>query len=255
MARPRPPVLGAVTFDLWYTVWYQHVPERAAFRRSKHRAWEKGLLEVGVPLREARRILLRLDAERARRVGRGWAWPIPDQVAWLRRAEGTSLELGRLIERLDRAVAHASLHVTPGLRHLLRGLHGQGIRTGLVTNVLTETPGATRARLAAEHLAEEFGAIAISSEVGRSKPDPLPYRVCLEALRVPAARALHFGDLPTDVEGAWAAGTRAYMYVGADRWGLQVDRTSRATRGATYPRVRSWTDAERLLAALRAGGR
>ena len=52
-----------------------------------------------------------------------------------------------------------------------------------------------------------FASIVISAEVGRVKPDPLPFRTALDALSVPPSQALFVGDdLVNDMAGANALG-------------------------------------------------
>jgi len=51
-------------------------------------------------------------------------------------------------------------------------------------------------------LTQHFDAIASSGEAGAQKPDPRPFELALERLRVPASRALHCGDSDADRDGA-----------------------------------------------------
>ena len=55
-------------------------------------------------------------------------------------------------------------------------------------------------------LAERFETLVSSAEAGAQKPDPRPFELALERLRVPASRALHCGDSDADREGAERAG-------------------------------------------------
>ncbi|HEX3667973.1 MAG TPA: HAD-IA family hydrolase, partial [Acidimicrobiia bacterium] len=55
-------------------------------------------------------------------------------------------------------------------------------------------------------------AIFDSTVVGVAKPDPRIFELALEALAVPATRAIHVGDTPgADVDGARAAGVRPVL--------------------------------------------
>jgi putative hydrolase of the HAD superfamily len=58
-----------------------------------------------------------------------------------------------------------------------------------------------------------MAAIVDSTVVGVAKPDPRIFAIALDAAGVPAARAVHVGDmLSTDVAGARAAGVRPLHY-------------------------------------------
>jgi len=67
-------------------------------------------------------------------------------------------------------------------------------------------------------LAEFFEVACFSSHVGFRKPDPRIFRSALDALGVPANRAVFVGDEPeADIAGARAAGLRAVWIDRADR--------------------------------------
>ena len=55
-------------------------------------------------------------------------------------------------------------------------------------------------------LVQQFAATVSSAEAGAQKPDPRPFELALERLRVPASRALHCGDSDADRKGAERAG-------------------------------------------------
>jgi putative hydrolase of the HAD superfamily len=58
----------------------------------------------------------------------------------------------------------------------------------------------------------EVAAILDSTVVGVAKPDPRIFELALEALDVPAERAIHVGDTPgADVDGARAAGVHPVL--------------------------------------------
>ncbi|MFL6136383.1 MAG: HAD family hydrolase [Frankiaceae bacterium] len=73
-------------------------------------------------------------------------------------------------------------------------------------------PAVQRAKLSALGLDEAFDAVVISDEHGRAhrKPDPLPFRLALDALGVQPGAAVHIGDRHgKDVVGAVGVGMRA----------------------------------------------
>jgi putative hydrolase of the HAD superfamily len=90
--------------------------------------------------------------------------------------------------------------VTPCLDHLAEN------RLGIITN---GTSRQQRQKLAATGILERFEVVAVSEEIGITKPDP---RIFLEACRLAKAdpgECWHIGDnLEADVEGSLAAGMR-----------------------------------------------
>jgi FMN phosphatase YigB (HAD superfamily) len=96
---------------------------------------------------------------------------------------------------------HAEL--IPGMFEALHGFKARGYPLGLVADSRPLTP----VNVLRQHgLFELFGALAISEVVGALKPDPLIFRVALDALHVPEAdygRVVMVGNnLERDVVGA-----------------------------------------------------
>ena len=83
-----------------------------------------------------------------------------------------------------------------------------GIRLAIVSNWVWDGP-----RLVAElGLADRFSTIVISDRVGYGKPHPAIFRAALDAVGVPADRALHVGDsYAKDVLGAEGVGMAAML--------------------------------------------
>ncbi len=95
----------------------------------------------------------------------------------------------------------------PGAAEMLRTLAGRGYRIGLVA----DGPAATFRNVLTQHgLIHFFTAMAISEEVGVSKPDPRMFRTALDALGVPESeygRVVMVGNhLGRDIKGANALG-------------------------------------------------
>jgi len=92
----------------------------------------------------------------------------------------------------------------------LRALTDRGYRLGLVSNTPWGTPDYLwTGQLERFGLAQFFGVTCFSSDVGVRKPDPRIFHAALEALDVPADRAVFVGDEPeADIGGARAAGLR-----------------------------------------------
>jgi HAD superfamily hydrolase (TIGR01549 family) len=112
------------------------------------------------------------------------------------------LELEVAPQRALEALAGA-IRYTPfdDARPLLDGLRRRGVPSAVVSNW----------DYALATVLDELGlaadVIVTSAQTGSAKPDPGIFRVALERLGVPPARALHVGDTPgTDAVGAQAAG-------------------------------------------------
>ncbi|MGD9696758.1 MAG: HAD family hydrolase [Thermoleophilia bacterium] len=99
----------------------------------------------------------------------------------------------------------------------LDGLAALGVRLAVVSNWDHALPEV----LDGLGVLGRFDAVVTSAAVGASKPDPRIFRRALELLEVPAARALHCGDLPDrDCLGARRAAVRAVLI---DRSGAHPD--------------------------------
>ncbi|BAW01843.1 hydrolase [Thermus thermophilus] len=129
----------------------------------------------------------------------------PEIVRDLLGLEGEEAE--RLIaakEARFRALAQG-LRPTPGLAEFLEHIREKGLLWGVVTNAPKEN---------ARHVLEALGLrpplLVLAEEVGRGKPDPLPYRVALRRLGVAPEEALAFEDSPSGVRSAVGAGIPTY---------------------------------------------
>jgi phosphoglycolate phosphatase len=91
----------------------------------------------------------------------------------------------------------------PGAETLLRGLQGQGIALGVVTN---KPEAVTRSMLKALGLAGMIGAVVGGDTLPVKKPDPQPMLAALETLGSTPERSVMIGDSAVDAEAARAAG-------------------------------------------------
>jgi putative hydrolase of the HAD superfamily len=89
-----------------------------------------------------------------------------------------------------------------------RALHGP-YATGIVSNSFV---GAREREEAAYKFSELADFISYSHEVGVSKPGPLIYQTCLDALGVRAEEAVFLDDAPTCIEGAQTLGMHAVRF-------------------------------------------
>lgn len=99
-----------------------------------------------------------------------------------------------------------------GARELIDTLHAAGYRVGLLTNGPSDMQ---RRKLALTGLDGVLDAVAISEEIGASKPDALAYRRVAELLGCRPEETAMVGDrLEWDIEGALRAGYRLAILVG-----------------------------------------
>jgi HAD superfamily hydrolase (TIGR01509 family) len=89
-----------------------------------------------------------------------------------------------------------------GARHALERLRQAGLALACVSN----WDVSLRSQLGRAGLGGLFDTVVSSAEAGAAKPDPVVFRLALDRLGVPPARALHVGDGDADREGAAAAG-------------------------------------------------
>jgi len=124
------------------------------------------------------------------------------------------IEFSIPVEEQSRVFYDHTYSVAP-LRHieeLLEYLAGQGIRTGVVSNI-SEAGDALAARIA-QHLPDNaFEFVIASSEYGVRKPDPLIFQLALAKADLPPEDVWFCGDNHRcDVEGAFAAGMQPIWY-------------------------------------------
>lgn len=113
--------------------------------------------------------------------------------------------------------------VLPGAPEAVAALSAAGIPLALVSNV--PLPGNLyRGILDAHGMLDAFAHTFFSYDAGHRKPSPAMLTRALEALGVPAARALMVGDRrSTDVAAGRAAGCRTVWIRSADRKGPEPD--------------------------------
>lgn len=97
--------------------------------------------------------------------------------------------------------------VYPEVLDCLRRWRQRGLRLAVVSNFDSRLPGL----LAGLGVTEHLHTVVVSSTAGAAKPDPLPYRLALEALGLPPEAVWHVGDSPEDDAGARAAGIRCML--------------------------------------------
>jgi pyrophosphatase PpaX len=107
---------------------------------------------------------------------------------------------------------HDELEAFKGVEHVLRSLHGEGRRLGIVTAKRRRTVDLAFAVLP---IARYFDAVVTTETTARHKPHPDPVLKALELLGAERDEAAFIGDSPFDVRAGKAAG----VYTVAVAWG------------------------------------
>jgi putative hydrolase of the HAD superfamily len=109
----------------------------------------------------------------------------------------------------DRAIAAIRLY--PDAVETVRGLRGLGLKVGVLTNGPSEMQ---RRKVGLLGLEDELDAVAISSEIGASKPEPEAYAKAVAMLGLEPPEVAMVGDhVENDVAGALAADLGAAIWV------------------------------------------
>ena len=87
----------------------------------------------------------------------------------------------------------------------------RGNRTALLSNGVIDIIARVRAE---RDLDRWFDVVIVSCEVGRCKPDPTIYRMCIARLGVPAALTLFVDDGVDNLQAAEAVGLRTLHFTG-----------------------------------------
>jgi phosphoglycolate phosphatase len=102
----------------------------------------------------------------------------------------------------------------------VRGLHGAGMRLGVVTNKAADF---THPLLEATGLAPYLGAVVCGDTLAHKKPHPAMLLHACAQLQVPVARTLMVGDSGNDAQSARAAGMPVVLMTYGYTEGVPVD--------------------------------
>jgi putative hydrolase of the HAD superfamily len=203
----RVSAVDAVLFDLDDTLY----PERA-FVESGFRAVAKWLeRRFGWAAGDLAREMEGLH----QRYGRGHIF---DRLLAYHHVDPTPTIVASLVTIYRSHRAHISPY--PDVVPTLDALRRSGTRLGLVTDGLASVQ---RGKVRALRISRLLAVLVFSDEVDRNrpKPDPLPFRVALELMRVPAARAVYVGnDAAKDFTGARSVGMGTVRVRHGPRFGL-----------------------------------
>lgn len=140
----------------------------------------------------------------------------PEIIRFLFRGEFTDdeiLDIGEQKENYYRSAAEAGVQLLPGVRELLDGLHGRGVRQAVGSSA---PRGNLDLILRITGSRQYFDAIVGMEDTHRGKPDPEVFLVAAKKLGVPPARCVVFEDAVAGVEAAKAGGMKcvAVTFVG-----------------------------------------
>jgi HAD superfamily hydrolase (TIGR01549 family) len=214
-ATPVARGLLGVTFDWWGTLYLDRSARSQRVQLIRH-----ALHEHGYTSRES--AVMRAYDIAAARFNREWAdGRVYPSKRWLRDILdelGVSLPAADCLE-LQRALEGAMLDspppLIPGAARLLRDLHENGVRLGVISDTGLTVGRVMRRLLAKDGLLDYFSGLAFSDEIGVTKPNEQAFRRALAGMDLLPEQAVHIGDLPnTDVCGAKAVGMKAILING-----------------------------------------
>jgi putative hydrolase of the HAD superfamily len=130
--------------------------------------------------------------------------------------------------------ALAAIRLYPDAVDTVRGLRARGLKVGVLTNGPSELQ---RRKLELLGLEDELDAVAISGEIGASKPEPEAYATAVAMLGLEPGEVAMVGDhVENDVAGALAAGLGAAVWV--ERYPGELPEGARVARElAEVPRL------------------
>jgi len=129
---------------------------------------------------------------------------------WQAFAEATGVALGpEQVERIVGMETRMWLEVNPQALELAAEIRARGVRTAILSNMPHDLLVYVRRNF--EWL-KDFDPKVWSCELGTVKPDPVIYRVCLDALACEPGRTLFFDDRLNNVEAARGLGMEAHVW-------------------------------------------
>ncbi|WP_457637648.1 HAD family hydrolase [Oceanithermus sp.] len=212
--------MKAITFDFWGTLMTagpgyaeQVVPKRYEIMLAASD-------EAGVPAGEAE---VR-DAwnQATSKFNDAWSsgiyMPLTDRVVYAFKLLGIRYD-PELVERVARELSEAGrgadVVTLPGADQAIPEL-ARYYKLAIISDTSVSSGEVLRHYLDRAGLLPYFSAFSFSDETGAVKPNRAAFAAALEPLGVPAARALHVGDIPrTDIAGAFDSGyPYAVLYTG-----------------------------------------
>jgi HAD superfamily hydrolase (TIGR01509 family) len=133
------------------------------------------------------------------------------QQAWKRAGLDPDPEILYRILDLEQRCWDRAVQVAPGALELLDRLRHRGLLIGICSNA-PFPPEMMRRQVDGNGIGPRMDAVIFSSDIGKRKPAPEPYRAALTELGVEPGSTLFVGDrLREDYEGPRALGMRAVL--------------------------------------------
>ena len=214
-------VVKAVTFDLWETLLFERdgASARRADARCRNLAQVLNSLGVHVSVEEMSIAISETVSSMMT------LWETNRDVACLdqikliiKKASKESLEpkqewTDKLVSAYNLSVHEVPPYLNPEARKALEDLKKHHKHVGLICNTGL-TPGTgLRDFLVDEGVADYFGSMLFSEEIGIRKPDPRIFQLAADRLGVQPCEIVHVGDnLKADVWGSMNAGLKAIHF-------------------------------------------
>jgi HAD superfamily hydrolase (TIGR01509 family) len=156
-------------------------------------AWIEALAERGitVPFKKVRE-----------RIGMGSDRLLP-AVSGVREDSAEGKQISKRCKEIFKARYLPCLHAFPGVKDLLRRMHGEGLKLAVATSAAKDELQPLLDLCGADGLIEPATS---SADVAESKPAPDVVNAALKQLKLPAAEVVMLADTPYDIESAGRAG-------------------------------------------------
>lgn len=221
MPPQQPP--RAVTFDLWLTLMFEESTGRHELRV---REGVQALSDAGISvepqqLGDAIRTVGReTSADHDRGFDRTFTermQQILDAADLDARASINNEQFEAFSRAIDEPFLVHSPTIYPAAQSVLSAIREMGVRTALISNVGSTSPGVYRRYLEREGVGQYLEYLTFSNEIASAKPAAKMFTHTLEQLGVAPENALHVGDnLHADVGGAKDVGMSAVWIQGYD---------------------------------------
>jgi len=241
-------MLRALTLDYWDTLYDGATEGVRLAKRST--AIRELVAALGREMPDAEwNALYRASGEEAERwwhAQKGYV--AADRIRWMLdhlelSCEVSDPRMAAVVRLVDDALLDHPPPLLPGAAEAVRTFAEAGLRLAIISDTGFASGEAQTEILRRDGLAECFDPIVYSCDVGHPKPHPVPFRVALDALGLPAHEVLHVGDIErTDVAGALAAGMRA----------IRLDVLRHSGPSAAELVATSWDAVVRHVSAARA---
>jgi len=223
-------VIRAVTFDVWGTLlgytsgldeYWQEARKKSMFKVLRTLGYNYSMSDISKAydmlereIRSGENLPNSKDSSR-HRFGPMSEIKVTDQVGLFLKLLNIKIQ-GPWFEELVKLYAEVSLEKLPACAknasECLTKLKDDGIKLGIISNVVRTPSRVLRIILAKHGILEYFDTTSFSDEVNVRKPHPKIFLHALSQLEVKANDAVHVGDrLRDDVYGAKMVGMRAIL--------------------------------------------